>query len=65
MNSIKRKKLKLIREAENSVGFARFKVNTKSSEEDLDEVLTFIRTAKTELDEYICPKMDELYGDDE
>ena len=55
-------KLKLIREAENVVGFKKFKVSKKSTKEELDNVLGFIFTASTEL-EIIARKI-ESFSDD-
>lgn len=62
---MKKEKLALIREAEASIGFARFKVNSKSSEEELDEVLGFIRSISVDLQEHILPKIEKFYSDED
>jgi len=46
-------KLKLIREIENVVGYKKFKVSKKSTEAELDDVLSFICTSYDELEKFL------------
>ncbi len=55
-----KKKLKLIREAEKIIGFKKFLVSKKSSESELDSVLSFIYTASIELEENFVIRIEEL-----
>lgn len=54
---MKEQKLKLIREAENLIGFRKFKVGKRSTEEELNNVLSFIHTAYHELESSIIPQI--------
>jgi hypothetical protein len=57
------KKLDIIRKAENIVGYEKFKVDEKSSDEELDDVLHFICTSLFEL-EIIVFEINKNYEDD-
>lgn len=50
---MKEKKLKLIREIESVIGYKKFKVSKKSTEEELDDVLSFICTSYSELEKFL------------
>lgn len=53
-------KISLIRDAERTIGFKRFKVNFFSSDEEIDNVLQFIETATSQLNESFLPQIEKL-----
>lgn len=59
----KEEKIKLIREIENTCGFARFKVTRKSSMEEIDNVLNFIEGSYTEYKDSFSSLVQKLIND--
>lgn len=57
-------KLKLIREIEQVCGFKRFRVSKKSTNEELNEILSYICTAASELKETFVPKIDDVFDNE-
>lgn len=56
----KEEKLKLIRKCESVVGFSKFKVSKKSSDEELNEVLEFIHVAIDDASENLIPQIRKI-----
>jgi len=61
---MKKEKIKLIRRLEEVVGYTRFKVSNKSSDEDIDNVLNFVLSSIDELTDNFKPQIEKLLGDE-
>jgi hypothetical protein len=57
---MKKQKIELIRSLERDCGFQRFKVNIKSNEEDINNVLNYVRSIIIELNDHYKQDINNL-----